>query len=43
MPVLSYVHYLFDVNQCHAYIHTLRWKDRPLQCLRRRSGRAVGD
>jgi hypothetical protein len=34
MPVLSYVHHLFDVNQCHAYIHTLRWKDRPLQCPR---------
>ena len=29
MPVLSYVHHLFDINQCHAYIHTLRWKDRP--------------
>jgi hypothetical protein len=34
MPVLSYVHHLFDVNQCHAYIHTLRWKDRSLQCPR---------
>src|SRR5262245_4523624 len=34
MPVLSYVHHLFDINQCHAYIHTLRWKDRPLQCPR---------
>jgi transposase-like protein len=34
MPALSYVHHLFDVNQCHAYIHTWRWKDRPLQCLR---------
>ena len=32
MPVLSYVHHLFNVDQCHAYIHTLRWKDRPLQC-----------
>jgi hypothetical protein len=29
MPVLSYVHHLFNVAQCHAYIHTLRWKDRP--------------
>jgi len=32
MPVLSYVHQLFNADQCHAYIHTLRWKDRPLQC-----------
>jgi transposase-like protein len=34
MPVLSYVHHLFNVAQCHAYIHTLRWKDRSLQCPR---------
>ena len=34
MPVLSYVYELFNVDQCHAYIHTLRWKDRPLQCPR---------
>src|SRR5262252_5816014 len=34
MPVLSYVHHLFNADQCHAYIHTLRWKDRPLQCPR---------
>jgi transposase-like protein len=34
MPVLSYVHHLFDVEQCHAYIHTLRWKNRSLQCPR---------
>ena len=27
MPVLSYVHELFNVDQCHAYIHTLRWKE----------------
>jgi hypothetical protein len=32
MPVLSYVHQLFNTEQCQAYIHTLRWKDRPLQC-----------
>ena len=25
MPVLSYVHELFNVDQCQAYIHTLRW------------------
>src|ERR671931_2286209 len=34
MPVLSYVHQLFNADQCHAYIHRLRWKDRPLQCPR---------
>jgi transposase-like protein len=34
MPVLSYVHQLFNVDQCQSYIHTLRWKDRPLQCPR---------
>jgi len=34
MPVFSYVHHLFNVDQCQAYIHTLRWKDRPLQCPR---------
>jgi transposase len=34
MPMLSYVHQLFNADQCHAYIHTLRWKDRPLQCPR---------
>ena len=31
MPVLSYVHQLFNADQCQTYIHTLRWKDRPLQ------------
>jgi hypothetical protein len=34
MPVLSYVHQLFNADQCQAYIHTLRWQDRPLQCPR---------
>jgi hypothetical protein len=34
MPTLSYVHQLFSLEQCQAYIHTLRWKDRPLQCPR---------
>ena len=37
MPVLSYVHPLFKVEQCHAYLHTLRWQERPLQCPRCRS------
>ena len=34
MPMLSHVHQLFNAEQCQAYIHTLRWKDRPLQCPR---------
>jgi transposase-like protein len=34
MPVLSYIHQLFNAEHCQAYIHTLRWKDRPLQCPR---------
>jgi transposase-like protein len=34
MPLLSYVHQLFSAEQCQAYIHTLRWKDRSLQCPR---------
>jgi transposase-like protein len=34
MPVLSHLHQLFNAEQCQAYIRTLRWKDRPLQCPR---------
>ena len=34
MPVLSYLHQLFNADSCYIYIHTLRWKDRPLQCPR---------
>src|SRR2546422_1801877 len=34
MPMLSYIHQLFNAEQCQASIHTLRWKDRPLQCPR---------
>jgi transposase-like protein len=34
MAMLSYVHQLFSAEQCQAYIHTLRWQDRPLQCPR---------
>jgi hypothetical protein len=34
MPMLSYVRQLFNVDQCQAYIHTLRWKEHPLQCPR---------
>ena len=34
MLVLSHLHQLFNATTCYAYIHTLRWKDRPLQCPR---------
>jgi transposase-like protein len=34
MAVLLYIHQLFNVDQCQAYIHTLRWQDRPLPCPR---------
>ena len=34
MPVLSYSHQLFDAEHCQTSIHTLRWKERPLQCPR---------
>jgi transposase-like protein len=34
MPMHSYVHRLFSAEHCQAYIHALRWKDRPLQCPR---------
>ena len=32
MSMVSHLHHLFNAEQCQAYIHTLRWKDRPLQC-----------
>jgi transposase-like protein len=32
MPMLSYLHQLFNATTRHSYIHTLRWKERPLQC-----------
>jgi len=34
MLTLSHVHQLFSVETCQAYLHALRWKDRPLQCPR---------
>jgi transposase-like protein len=34
MAILSHLHPLFDVQTCYAYIHSLRWQDRPLQCPR---------
>jgi transposase-like protein len=41
MPALSYVHQLFSADTCQTYLHTLRWKERPLQCPRCQS-QAVG-
>jgi transposase-like protein len=32
MSVLSHLHQLFNAEQCQAYIHTLRWQGRLLQC-----------
>jgi transposase-like protein len=32
MSTLSHVHQLLSTATCHAYLRTLRWKDRPLQC-----------
>ena len=37
MAVLSHLHHLFNAEQCQADIHTLRWKNRPLQCPRGQS------
>ena len=34
MPVLSYIHQLFNADICHVCIHTLRWQDRPCPCPR---------
>jgi hypothetical protein len=34
MSIASHLHHLFNADTCQAYIHTLRWKDRPLQCPR---------
>jgi transposase len=34
MSILSHLHQLFNTDTGHTYIHTLRWKDRPLQCPR---------
>src|SRR5215510_16238375 len=34
MSTLSYLHQLFNIDQYHPYIHTLRWQDRSLQCPR---------
>src|SRR6185295_11282488 len=34
MSIFSHLHQLFNAEACQAYIHTLRWKERPLQCPR---------
>ena len=34
MSIVSHLHHLFNLETCQAYIHPLRWKDRPLQCPR---------
>ena len=34
MSMVSHLHQLFNTETCQAYIHALRWKDRPLQCPR---------
>jgi len=34
MSMVSHLHHLFNPETCQSYIHTLRWKDRPLQCPR---------
>ena len=33
-PTHQHLHHLFNAETCQSYIHTLRWKDRPLQCPR---------
>ena len=30
MSIVSHLHHLFNADTCQSYIHTLRWKDRPL-------------
>src|SRR5215510_453232 len=34
MSIVSHLHQLFNAETCQSSIHTLRWKDRPLQCPR---------
>src|SRR5262245_17039011 len=34
MAIVSYLHHFFNAETCQSSIHTLRWKDRPLQCPR---------
>ncbi len=32
MSIISHLHQLFNEEMCQAYLHKLRWKDRPLAC-----------
>jgi hypothetical protein len=34
MAMVSHLHHLFNAETCQSYIHTLRWKERLLQCPR---------
>ena len=34
MPIRSHLHQLFHADTCQAYLHMLRWKNRPLHCPR---------
>jgi transposase-like protein len=34
MPIISYLHELFNEQKCNEYIHQIRWQDRQLQCPR---------
>jgi transposase-like protein len=34
MSIVSHLHQLFNAETCQSYIHTVRWKDRSLQCPR---------
>jgi hypothetical protein len=31
MAMVSHLHHFFNADTCQSYIHTLRWKDRPLR------------
>ena len=30
MSIVSHLHHFFNAETCQSYIHTLRWKDRPV-------------
>lgn len=32
MSIISHLHPLLNEETCQAYLHKLRWKDRPLAC-----------
>ena len=37
MAMVAHLHHRFNPATCQSSIHTLRWKDRPLQCPRYQS------